>query len=108
MLGRLIKRGDKNLLKVLFPVARLADASLGEALSDTFASELRTDPKGFLTQLNGESTETRSTIYRLLESGPLTSAEIKVLSTQLKSLTRDGSVSRAATEMLASPLFRKD
>jgi hypothetical protein len=108
MLGRLIKRGDKNLLKVLFSVARLADASLGEALSDTFASELRTDPKGFLTQLNGESTETRSTVYRLLESGPLTSAEIKDLSTQLKSLTRDRSVSRTATEMLASPFFRKD
>jgi hypothetical protein len=107
MLARLIRRGDKGLLKVLFSAARSADASLGEALSDTFASELRADPKGFLIQLDSEPAETRLSVKKRLESGALTAEDIKKLRAELQSLTRDKSVRRTATEVLAAPLFKQ-
>src|SRR5207253_10459443 len=54
MLGRLIHRGDKSLLRVLFGAAPWSDAALSEELSDTFSEELRSDPKEFLIKLRDE------------------------------------------------------
>ena len=50
-LDRLIKRGDKGLLQVLFAIVPESDGALSEGLGDTFASEITTDTEAFLTQL---------------------------------------------------------
>jgi hypothetical protein len=107
MLGRLIRKGDKNLLRILFSAAPSADASLAEALSDTFASELRADPKGFLIQLDSQPGETRASVRKRLESGPLTSEDIEKLRTELQTLSRDKSVGRTASDILSSSLFKR-
>ncbi len=50
-LDRLIKRGDKGLLQVLFAIVPESDGALSEGLGDTFASEITTDTEEFLSQL---------------------------------------------------------
>ena len=106
MLGRLISRGDKDLLKVLFSISVSADASLGEALSETFANELRNSGREFLAKLNHESIATRTSVYKRLDSGSLTADDIKTIRIQLQSWSRDKSVSRVANEMLSAPPFK--
>jgi len=48
LIGRLIKRGDKNLLPVLFRVAEWSDGALSEELAGVYLDNWRSDPKGFL------------------------------------------------------------
>ena len=107
MLGRLIHRGDKSLLRVLFGAVPWSDAALSEGLSDTFSEELRSDPKEFLIKLRDEPKQTRSRVYILIDSGPLTAVDIKNIRSQLASVPRIDPISQVARELLASPVFKK-
>ena len=107
MLSRLIHRGDKDLLRVLFAAVPWSDAALSEGLSDTFAEELRSDSKEFLLKLKDEPKETRSKVYRLIDSGSLTAEDIRKLRGQLVSLSGRAPLSQVARELLASPMFKK-
>ena len=107
MLGRLIHRGDKSLLRVLFGAVPWSDAALSEGLSDTFSEELRSDPKEFLIKLTHEPKRTRSRVYILIDSGPLTAVDIKNIRSQLASVPRIDPISQVARELLASPVFKK-
>ncbi len=107
MLGRLIHRGDKSLLRVLFGAAPWSDAALSEELSGTFSEELRDDPKSFLFELKDEPKESRSRVYTLIDSGSLTAQHLKKLRGQLASLPRTAPISEVARELLASPVFKK-
>ena len=107
MLGRLTHRGDKDLLRVLFAAVPWSDAALSEGLSDTFAEELRSDFKEFLLKLKDEPKETRSKVYRLIDSGSLTAEDIRKLRGQLVSLSGRAPLSQVARELLASPVFKK-
>ena len=107
MLSRLIHRGDKDLLRVLFAAVPWSDAALSEGLSDTFAEELRSDSKEFLLKLKDEPKETRSKVYRLIDSGSLTAEDIRKLRGQLVSLSGRAPLSQVARELLASPVFKK-
>ena len=107
MLGRLTHRGDKDLLRVLFAAVPWSDAALGEGLSDTFSEELRSDPKEFLIKLRDEPKQTRSRVYKLIDSGPLTAVDIKNIRSQLASVPRIDPISQVARELLASPVFKK-
>ncbi|HZE69372.1 MAG TPA: hypothetical protein VE135_07630 [Pyrinomonadaceae bacterium] len=51
LLGRLIDRGDTNLLRILFNAVPWSDASLATALGDVFSRQLRDRAEMFLTQL---------------------------------------------------------
>lgn len=106
MLGRLVHRGDKGLLKVLFDAVSSSDASLGEALSDVFSDELRSNPKEFLTQLKDEPKPIRLKVYKLIESGSLTAKDIENLRVNLQSLSPSLPISKVAREMLASSIFK--
>jgi len=107
MLGRLIHRGDKGLLRVLFVAAPYSDAALGEALSDIFPEELQNNPREFLLQLKDEPKNTRLKAYKLIDFDSLTAEEVKRLRGQLTSLSQTTSISQVAREMLASPVFKK-
>ena len=107
MLGRLTHRGDKDLLRVLFAAVPWSDAALGEGLSDTFSEELRSDPKEFLIKLRDEPKQTRSRVYILIDSGPLTAVDVKNIRSQLASVPRLDPISQVARELLASPVFKK-
>jgi hypothetical protein len=106
MLGRLVHRGDKDLLKVLFDAAPASDASLAEALSDAFSDELRSNPNEFLTQLKAEPKPIRLKVYKLIESGSLTAKDIESLRVRFQSLSPSAPTSRVARELLASSIFK--
>lgn len=107
MLGRLIHRGDKELLRVLFRAVPWSDGALAEGLSDTFSEELRSDPKEFLTRLKNETKDTRSKTYSLIASGSLTAKDLRTLRGQLASLPRTAPIFQVAKELLASDVFKK-
>lgn len=105
MLGRLIHRGDKGLLRVIFEAVPYSDAALGETLTDILPEELRNNPKEFLLQLKDKPKDTRSKVYKLIGSGSLTAEDVKKLRSELTSLSQTVPISQVAKEMLASPLF---
>jgi len=107
MLSRLIHRGDKALLQVLFAASPWSDGALAEALSDTFSDELRSDPKEFLSQLKETPQDTRLKVYKLIRFGSLTADDVKGLRTQVQSLARTGPISQVAREILASPALKQ-
>jgi hypothetical protein len=107
MVGRLIHRGDKELLRALFAAVPWSDAALAEGFSDTFSEELRTDPKEFLNQLKDEPKDTRSKVYALIDSGSLTAQDVEKLRGQLKSLSRTAPISQVARELLVSRVFKE-
>jgi len=51
LLDRLIQRGDKDLLQVLFEMATRSDGALSEGLAATFAEQTKTSTEAFLGQL---------------------------------------------------------
>jgi len=106
MLGRLIHRGDKELLRVLFGAVPWSDGALAEGLSDTFSEELRSEPKEFLTRLRNEPKDTRSKTYRLIASGSLTAKDLQNLRGQLAALPRTAPIFQVAQELLASEVFK--
>ena len=106
MLGRLIHRGDKELLRVLFGAVPWSDGALAEGLSDAFSEELRSEPKEFLTRLKNEPKDTRSKIYTLIASGLLNAKDLQNLKGQLASLPRTSPIFQVAKELLASEVFK--
>jgi len=107
MLSRLIHRGDKALLQVLFSAVPWSDGALTEGLSDTFSDELRSDPREFLSQLKKTHEATRLKVYKQIRSGSLTADDVKRLRGQVKSLARTGPISQVAKEILSSPALKQ-
>lgn len=107
MLGRLVSKGDKALLRILFESAPTADASLAEALSDVFAGEVQTNPKEFLIELEKQPKQTRLRVYELIKSGPLAAADLKKLKANLIDLSKTAApIANIAKEMLSSSIFQ--
>jgi len=105
MLGRLLRRGHDELLKVLFSVAPSADASLAEALSDVLSEQLRANTRHFLVEVHAEPLATRSRVYELVAHGPLNEAELRDLRQRLKSLSTEPQFSDVVKEILSSNIF---
>jgi hypothetical protein len=103
LIGRLIRRGDKTLLPVLFEVAEWSDGALSEEISGVYLDSWRSDPKGFLTELKAVPMTARRQVYFLLINDVLLTAEdsskMKVF---LRSASNDLSVGSIAQEMLAA------
>lgn len=107
LISRLIHRGDKELLHVLFAVVPWADAALAEGLQDTFTEELRDDTEQFLLKLKAEPVNIRSKVYELIHhAGSLTKEEIIQIRNHLVSIPHDSSISPISNEILASPALK--
>jgi hypothetical protein len=66
LLARLVKRGDKSLLKNLFSAVPWSDGALSEVLGATFADEMRNDPEAFVEILAVQPTAVRTRVYELI------------------------------------------
>lgn len=100
LLGRLISRGDKELLQVLFAVVPKSDGSLSEGLADTFADQMRTSTDAFLKQLERQPRTIRRTVSDLIDFA--TSDQDKVdIKTALTSLAKNSPMAILAEEMLS-------
>ena len=67
-IDRLIRRGDKGLLQVLFEITPQSDGALSDGLAETFAFQIKTDTEGFLAQLRNQPRSTRSQISNFVNS----------------------------------------
>jgi hypothetical protein len=63
LIARLIKRGDKSLMPVLFEVASWSDGALAEDLSSIFEQQLTRDAASFIAKLSSEPKKTRADVY---------------------------------------------
>ena len=103
LLSRLIQRGDKTLLRVLFLSANWSDASLAEGLGETFTRESEQDPEQFLLQLNEVLRQMRHEVYARIEaSDSVTRDEVISLKSRLSSIPRDPPLAETAREVLNS------
>jgi hypothetical protein len=104
LLSRLVQRGDKKLLRVLFDSVRWSDGALGEGLADTFSRELTQDPEKFLFQLKDTPQEVRSEVYKFADS--LTPDEVTTLRSRLLSIPHGSPISEIGKELLNTSIFK--
>ena len=99
-IDRLIQRGDKELLQVLFAVVPESDGDLSESLADTFAEQMKTSTEAFLKQLGTQPRTTRSKVSDLINSA--TSGQDKLdIEASLKSFPKSSPLAGLAKEMLS-------
>jgi hypothetical protein len=106
MLGRLLRRGHKELLNVLFSAAPSSDGSLSEALSDVLFDQLRNNTSNFLIELRDEPRAIRFRVYQLVNDGPVSRKDLQHLKAKLQLLSRSSGIAEVAKEALASPIFK--
>jgi hypothetical protein len=99
LIDRLIQRGDKDLLRVLFSAALYSDGALSEALSETFARELSKNTEQFLSHVSAEPSSTRKQIYRLLV-GSLSPEDVTRVETAIRPFAGKPAVRKTAEELL--------
>lgn len=102
LISRLVRRGDSDLLHVLFSAAERSDGALSEGLSDTFAEQILGDPEKFLLKLKSEPLETRRKVYELLDETVMTEDDVRKVKTYLRSVPRDAAIAPVASEMIVS------
>ncbi len=73
LIDRLIRRGDKELLSVLFSAVPKSDGALAEGLAETFAGQIRDDPEHFLTKLSAEPPSAKRNAYQNPRWSPISS-----------------------------------
>lgn len=99
-IDRLIQRGDKDLLRVLFVIANRSDGALSEGLASTFAEQMKSDTEAFLTQLGTQPRTTRRQVSEYVDFA--TSDQDKTLiQTRLKSIPASSPLASLAKEMLS-------
>ena len=108
LLSRLIRRGDKELLRVLFAASSWSDGALSEGLADTFTQELRSDPEKFMLELKDQPEQTRRRVFALIESADsFTEEDKKHLRAYLSSVPKKSAISAIAEQLLATSALKK-
>jgi len=103
LIGRLIRRGDKNLLPVLFGVAEWSAGALSEELAGIYLDNWRSDPKGSLLGLKSVPMTARRRVYSLLVNDELLTADdSSKMKTYLRSASHDSNIGSIAEEMLSA------
>jgi hypothetical protein len=99
-IDRLIQRGDKDLLQVLFDIAPRSDGDLSEGLADTFAEQMKTSTEAFLTQLATQPRTTRSQVSDFVNSAA-SDDDKSMIKMFLKSIPASSPLAGLAKEMLS-------
>jgi hypothetical protein len=106
LLARLIKRGDKSLLKTLFTAVLWSDGALSEELGVTFGHELTDRTQSFVEMLVDQPVEVRTHVYALIaQTGSLSREELRLVVVALRNIHTTSRLHRVAQEMLRSAIF---
>jgi len=97
-IDRLIRRGDKGLLQVLFEIAPQSDGALSDGLAETFAFQIKTDTEGFLAQLRTQPRSTRSQISDFVNSA-ISEEDKSAIRTSLRSIPESSQLANLAKEV---------
>jgi len=98
LIGRLVRRGDKNLLPALFGVSEWSDGGLSEELSSIFEEELKSNPQVFLLKIKTVPKNIREKVYDLFDEDTLTLDEISKIKVYLQSVSSESSVGLPSTK----------
>ncbi len=99
-LDRLIRRGDKGLLQVLFEITPQSDGALSDGLAETFAFQIKTDTDGFLSQLRTQPRSTRSQISDFVNSA-ISDEDKSAVRSYLRSIPETSQLANLAKEVEA-------
>jgi len=97
-IDRLIRRGDKGLLQVLFVIAPQSDGALSDGLAETFAYQIKTDTEGFLAQLRTQPRSTRSQISDFVNSA-ISEEDKSAVRSSLRSIPEGSQLANLAREI---------
>jgi len=107
LVARLIRRGDKSLLSVLFDSVQWADGALAEELGISCAIELKTDPQAFVEMLTNQPSEVRLRAYELIDrTDSFSVGDIKQLKTVLGRINTQSKSYPVAREILTSAIVK--
>lgn len=99
-IDRLIQRGDKELLQVLFAFAPRSDGALTEGLASTFSEQMKGNTEAFLAQLGTQPRTTRRQVSEYVDFA--TSDEDKIMiKTFLTSIPASSPLASLVKEMLS-------
>jgi|GEM_PF-3541796 len=99
-LDRLIQRGDKGLLQVLFAIVPESDGGLSEGLGEAFAEQIKNSTEAFLTQLGTQPRTTRVQVSGLIGSSASDQDKVAIV-TSLKLIPSSSPLAALAKEMLS-------
>jgi len=97
-IDRLIRRGDKGLLQVLFEITPQSDGALSDGLAETFAFLIKTDTEAFLAQLRTQPRSTRSQISEFVNSAA-SDEDKSAIRTSLRSIPETSQLANLAKEV---------
>jgi hypothetical protein len=97
-IDRLIRRGDKGLLQVLFEITPQSDGALSDGLAETFAFQIKTDTEGFLAQLKNQPRSTRSQIADFVNSA-ISDQDRSAVRSSLRSIPENSQLANLAKEV---------
>ena len=107
LVARLVKRGDKSLLKDLFGAVQWADGALAEGLGVSFGDELTNATQAFVETLADQPVKVRMKVYDLIDkTDSLSPEELKPVETTLRNINAQSKSHQVAQEILASVVFR--
>lgn len=96
LIDRLIRKGDRSLLRNLFAAAPRSDGALSEGLAGTFADQMERSPEQFLAALKSEPRAVRREVYELLSYAMSDNDKIMEV---LRAVPRDSPIAGMAEEM---------
>jgi hypothetical protein len=100
LIGRLIRRGDKTLLPIVFNAAGWSDGAMTEDLASIVEQELVNDPGRFLVQLIRVPSDTRENVYELIDGQTLRAEDIVKIKSYLRSVPSNSNDRQVAGELL--------
>ena len=101
LLARLMKKGHKDLLPVLFDAVEYSDGALSQSLSYFFLEQLRDEPQDFLVQLNRQSKSVKRVVYSFLAYASISPEELNKTVRYLNSIS-DSNLDQTRREILVA------
>jgi hypothetical protein len=101
VLDRLMKKGHKDLLPVLFDAVEYSDGALSQSLSGFLLEQLRDEPQDFLVQLNRQSKSVRQLVYSFLAYAEIAPEELNKTIRYLNSVS-DFNLDQTRREILVA------
>ena len=101
VLDRLMKKGHKDLLPVLFDSVEYSDGAMAQSLSYFFLRQLRDEPLDFLVQLDRQSKSVRRVVYSFLAYADIAPEELNKTVRFLNSIS-DSNLDQTKREILVA------
>jgi hypothetical protein len=101
LLDRLMKKGHKDLLPIIFDAVEYSDGALSDSLSYFLLQQLRDEPQDFLVRLDRQSKSVRQRVYSFLPYAEILPEELNKTVRYLTSIS-DSNLDQTRRETLVA------